>query len=71
MNSQSNTLRCICHRCDMKGHWKNECRTPEHFVMLYQNSFKRKTNRGSTSSNARVVSHLTFENNIEEKPSQM
>ncbi|XP_049399937.1 uncharacterized protein LOC125864030 [Solanum stenotomum] len=46
IDSQSNTLRGNCHRCGMKDHWKNECRTPEHFVRLYQNSFKRKANRG-------------------------
>ncbi|XP_015068737.1 uncharacterized protein LOC107013312 [Solanum pennellii] len=62
MSSQSNTLRSNYHRCGMKGHWENECRTLEHFVRLYQNSFKRKANRGGTSSsNARVESHLTFE----------
>ena len=44
----------------------------EHFVKHYQNFFKRKANRGGTSSsNTRVESHLTFENNIEEEPSQM
>ncbi|KAK4737833.1 hypothetical protein R3W88_001530 [Solanum pinnatisectum] len=72
MGSQSNTLRGNCHCCGMKGHWKNECQTPEHFVRLYQNSFKRKANRGGTSSsNARVESHLAFENNVAERPSQM
>lgn len=42
MSSQSNPLRSNCHRCGMKGNWNNECRTPEHFVKLYQNSFKKK-----------------------------
>ena len=56
----------------MKDHWKNEYRTPEHFFRLYQNSFKRKANGGGTYfSNARVESHLTFENNVEEKHPQM
>ncbi|XP_015169906.1 uncharacterized protein [Solanum tuberosum] len=72
MSSQSNPLRGNYHRCGMKDHWKNECWTPEHFVRLYQNSFKRKANRsGASSSNAWVESHLTFENNVDERPSQM
>lgn len=31
-----------CHRCGLKGHWANVCRTPKHFVNLYQASMKRK-----------------------------
>ena len=45
----------------MKDHWNNECRTHEHFVRLYQNSFKKKGNKsGASSSNARVESHMTL-----------
>ncbi|XP_049376657.1 uncharacterized protein LOC125841549 [Solanum stenotomum] len=55
-----------CHRCGLKGHWKNECRVPEHFVRLYQNSFKRKGNKGgASSSNARVESHLTLKDDAQ------
>ena len=71
MHSQNNPSRGNCHRCGMKGHWKNECRTSEHFVRLYQNSFKRKGNKnGASSSNARVELHLTYENDVEAGPSQ-
>ena len=31
-----------CHRCGMKGHWSCTCRTPKHFVDLYQTSIKAK-----------------------------
>nr|XP_016497764.1 PREDICTED: uncharacterized protein LOC107816553 [Nicotiana tabacum] len=44
----------ICHRCSMKGHWARVCRTPDHFVKLYQASNKRKDNN--------VEAHLTFQN---------
>ncbi|XP_060210369.1 uncharacterized protein LOC132637274 [Lycium barbarum] len=71
MGYQGNPSRNNCHRCGLKGHWKNECRAPEHFARLYQNSFKRKANRGGASStNARVESHMTFKNNDEAGPSR-
>ncbi|XP_049364762.1 uncharacterized protein LOC125829599 [Solanum verrucosum] len=55
-----------CHHCGLKGHWKNECRAPEHFVRLYQNFFKRKGNKGGAySSNARVESHLTLKDDAQ------
>ncbi|XP_070002036.1 uncharacterized protein [Nicotiana sylvestris] len=58
------------YRCGMKGHWKIECRALEHFVRLYQNSFKRKANNVEASSvNAPVESHLTFKNDFEAGPS--
>ncbi|GJX59630.1 hypothetical protein Tco_0291020 [Tanacetum coccineum] len=31
-----------CHRCGMKNHWSKQCRTPKHFVDLYQASIKKK-----------------------------
>ena len=31
-----------CHKCGMKGHWARNCRTPQHFVDLYQASIKGK-----------------------------
>ncbi|XP_049345394.1 uncharacterized protein LOC125833775 [Solanum verrucosum] len=71
MGSQSNPSRGNCHRCGMKGHWKNECRAAEHFVRLYQDSLKIKGNKnGASSSNARVESHLTYKNDAEAGPSQ-
>ncbi|XP_049348516.1 uncharacterized protein LOC125813071 [Solanum verrucosum] len=71
MGSQSNPSRGNCHRCGLKGHWKNECRAAEHFVRLYQDSLKRKGNKnGASSSNARVESHLTYKNYAEAGPSQ-
>ncbi|XP_009782108.2 uncharacterized protein [Nicotiana sylvestris] len=73
MGSQNNPSRGKsgnCHRCGMKGHWKIECRAPEHFVRLYQNSIKRKANNvGASSANALVESHLTFKNDFEAGPS--
>jgi len=33
-----------CYRCGMKGHWSRVCRTPEHFVKLYQASIKKGKN---------------------------
>ncbi|XP_015057683.1 uncharacterized protein LOC107003969 [Solanum pennellii] len=60
-----------CHHCGLKGHWKNKCRAPEHFVRLYQNSFKRKGNKGSASSSkARIESHLTLKDDIQAGSSQ-
>ncbi|XP_049352655.1 uncharacterized protein LOC125817130 [Solanum verrucosum] len=71
MGSQNNPSRGNCHRCGLKGHWKNECRAAEHFVRLYQDSLKRKGNKnGASSSNARVESHLTYKNDAEAGPSQ-
>ncbi|XP_075077227.1 uncharacterized protein LOC142163970 [Nicotiana tabacum] len=73
MGSQNNPSRGKngnCHRCGMKGHWKIECRAPEHFVRLYQNSIKRKANNiGASSAIAPVESQLTFKNNFEAGPS--
>ncbi|XP_049391448.1 uncharacterized protein LOC125855790 [Solanum stenotomum] len=59
--SQNNPSRGrinICHRCGMKGHWARECRTPDHFVKLYQASLKRKDNN--------IEAHLTFRNDDNE-----
>ncbi|XP_015075621.1 uncharacterized protein LOC107019761 [Solanum pennellii] len=67
MSSQNNPSKSNCRRCGMKGHWKNECRTHEYFVRLYQNSFKRKGNKsGASSSNARAESHMTLKD--DDKP---
>ena len=61
MSSQNNPSKSNCRRCSMKGHWKNECLTHEHFVSIYQNSFKKKGNKsGASSSNARAESHMTL-----------
>ncbi|XP_070043035.1 uncharacterized protein [Nicotiana tomentosiformis] len=54
---QNNPLKCrvnSCHGCGMKGHWTHVCRTPDHFVKLYQASYKRKDNN--------VEAHLIFQN---------
>ncbi|XP_019232354.1 PREDICTED: uncharacterized protein LOC109213062 [Nicotiana attenuata] len=58
---QNNSLKGrvnICHRCGMEGHWARVCRTPDHFVKLYQASIKRKDNN--------VETHLTYQNNDDE-----
>ena len=61
MSSQNNPSKSNCRRCGMKVHWKDECRTHEHFVRLYQNSFKKKGNKsGASSFNARVQPHMTL-----------
>ncbi|TMW82259.1 hypothetical protein EJD97_006399 [Solanum chilense] len=71
MNSQNNPSRSNCHCCGMKGHWKNECRTHEHFVRLYQNSFNRKGNKsGASSSNARAESRMTLKYDDKPRTSQ-
>ncbi|XP_019224417.1 PREDICTED: uncharacterized protein LOC109206101 [Nicotiana attenuata] len=72
MGSQNNPSRGKngnCHRSGMKGHWKIECRAPEHFVRLYQNSIKRKANNVGASSANSPESYLTFKNNFEAGPS--
>ncbi|XP_016558378.1 uncharacterized protein LOC107858185 [Capsicum annuum] len=48
----------ICHRCGMEVHWARVCRMPDHFVKLYQASFKRKEND--------VEVHLTFRGDDDE-----
>jgi len=32
----------VCYRCGMINHWSRTCRTPKHFVELYQASIKKK-----------------------------
>ncbi|XP_060188601.1 uncharacterized protein LOC132617577 [Lycium barbarum] len=59
--SQNNPSRGkvnMCHRCGMKGHWARICRTPDHFVKLYQASLKGRENN--------VEACLTFHNNDDE-----
>nr|XP_025884576.1 uncharacterized protein LOC112940520 [Solanum lycopersicum] len=31
-----------CFRCDVRGHYARDCRTPKHLVELYQESLKKK-----------------------------
>ncbi|XP_016442781.1 uncharacterized protein LOC107768190 [Nicotiana tabacum] len=73
IDSQNNPSRgknSNYHRCDMKVHWKIECRAPEYFARLYQTSIKRKANNiGAFSPNAPVEYHLTFKNYFEAGPS--
>ncbi|XP_055803654.1 uncharacterized protein LOC129872797 [Solanum dulcamara] len=57
-NNSSRGKSNFCHRCGMKGHWARECRTPEHFVKLYQASLKRRDNN--------VEANLSFRNNDDE-----
>ncbi|KAK3442508.1 hypothetical protein EUGRSUZ_B02654 [Eucalyptus grandis] len=38
----------ICHCCGMTGHWSRTCRTPKHFVDLYQASLKNTGKRGES-----------------------
>lgn len=52
MDSQIHPSRGSCHCCDMKDHWKNNCRTPMYFARLYPNSFKRMGNEGGACFNA-------------------
>ncbi|XP_030475290.2 uncharacterized protein LOC115692545 [Syzygium oleosum] len=42
------TNESICHRCGMTGHWLRTCRTPKHFVDLYQASLKNTGKRGES-----------------------
>ncbi|XP_016472969.2 uncharacterized protein LOC107794922 [Nicotiana tabacum] len=59
-NNPSKGKDNVCHRCGMKNHWTRICRTPEHFVKLYQASIKGKQNK--------VETHLTFQNDLEAGP---
>ncbi|XP_047326335.1 uncharacterized protein LOC124930009 [Impatiens glandulifera] len=43
------TVENKCYRCGMKGHWSRICRTPKHFINLYQASLKGK---GTIESNS-------------------
>ncbi|KAK3422509.1 hypothetical protein EUGRSUZ_G02958 [Eucalyptus grandis] len=38
----------ICHRYGMTGHWSRTCRTPKHFVDLYQIFLKNTGKRGES-----------------------
>ncbi|XP_056168392.1 uncharacterized protein LOC115667228 [Syzygium oleosum] len=42
------TNESICHRCGMTGHWSRTCRTPKHFVDLYQASLKNRGKGGES-----------------------
>ena len=42
------TNESICHRCGMTGHWSRTCRTPKHFVDLYQASLKNTGKHGES-----------------------
>ena len=42
------TNESICHRCGMTGQWSRTCRTPKHFVDLYQASLKNTGKRGES-----------------------
>ena len=65
-NNHSKGKGNYCHHCGLKGHWKNECRTPIHFVRFYQKKIKRKGNKGGASSfKAREESHLTLKDDIQ------
>ena len=71
MSSQNNPLKSNCRRCGIKDHQKNEYRTHEHFIRLYQNSFKKKGNKsGASSSNARAESHMTLKEGDKPETSQ-
>ena len=39
------TKKDICYRCGLEGHWSGICRTPKHFVHLYQESLKDKKDK--------------------------
>ena len=42
------TNESICYRCGITGHWSRTCRTPKHFVDLYQASLKNTGKRGES-----------------------
>ena len=42
------TNESIFHRYGMTGHWSRTCRTPKHFVDLYQSSLKNTGKRGES-----------------------
>ena len=39
-----------CNRCGLTGHWSCACRTPKHFVELYQAFIKDKEKRVESHS---------------------
>ena len=45
-NDGSNKKNDTCHRCGLGSHWSKICRTPKHFVHLYQDSLKDKMDKG-------------------------
>ena len=57
-----NTHDQPCHRCGLKGHWANVCRTPKHFVNLYQASVKGKDKNAemnfTTGDGSSDLSHM-------------
>ena len=42
------TNESIFHRCGINGHWSCTCRTPKHFIDLYQASLKNTGKRGES-----------------------
>ncbi|KAH7674050.1 Retroviral ribonuclease H protein [Dioscorea alata] len=42
MENFKDKKRDTCHHCGLDGHWSKICRTPKHFVQLYQDSLKNK-----------------------------
>lgn len=42
MGPQNNLSRENCHRCGMKGYWKNECQASKHFLGLIKNLSKER-----------------------------
>ena len=45
----------ICYYCGGKVHWSHTCRTPKHFVDLYQQSLKNKDKKVETHFDVKMV----------------
>ncbi|KAH7650968.1 Zinc finger CCHC-type protein [Dioscorea alata] len=57
------TKRDTCHRCGLEGHLSKICRTPKHFVQLYQDSLKDKR---STSVETNFAGNSTETNFVDD-----